>query len=62
MEENNKNPTDLSGVLEALKNSDVVLDKEFWDEQNRIISKQLEKFTEENRKMLPKNLTDRIWR
>ena len=45
--------TDLSKVLEAVKNSKVVLDAEFWDAQNKQIHENQKRFAEEARNMRP---------
>ena len=50
-DENHNKPTDLSKVYEDFKNSDVVIDQEFWNESNRKINEQLEIFAEQNREM-----------
>tara|TARA_R110001606_G_scaffold134259_1_gene270571 strand:+ start:2266 stop:2439 length:174 start_codon:yes stop_codon:yes gene_type:complete len=45
--------TDLSKVLEAVKNSKVVLDQEFWDKQNEQIHKNQKRFVQQARDLTP---------
>ncbi len=54
--------TDLKKIVEAMKNSEVRLTKEFWDKQNEKIIENQKRFAERERcmRMSPEEL-DRIF-
>ena len=45
--------TDLTKVLEAVRNSKAELDAEFWRKQNQQICENQERFLQEQRRMTP---------